>query len=236
MSCGIYKITNNINNKSYIGQSINIERRWREHKNLKIIDSILKNAFIKYEIKNFSFSILEECDREKLNEKEIFYIKKYNSLKPNGYNIVEGGNNFQKSVKLSKKDVEEIIKLLKNTTLTSKEIAKKFNVNYTTISSINTGTTWKNISINYPIRKANNKKYKKHCLDCGKEITKQSIRCRSCFEISQRKINRPSKEELIKELKETNFVQTGKRYNVSDVAIRKWCKGYNISDKAKDYK
>ena len=51
-----------------------------------------------------------------------------------------------------------------------------------------------------------------------------------------RLVERPSKEELILLLKEFNFTKVGKQFGVSDNAIRRWCRDYQISDKAKDYK
>ena len=82
MSTGIYKITNLINHNAYIGLSINIEKRWQEHKERsqnisnKEYNKVLYKAFRKYGIDNFKFEILEECKSEELKEKEIlFHIK-----------------------------------------------------------------------------------------------------------------------------------------------------------------
>lgn len=91
MSCGIYKITNTINNKSYIGQSINIEQRWQRHK--KATDNFaIHQAFRKYGLDSFTFEIIEECDQKYLDEREIYWIQYYNSL-ANGYNMIPGGSN-----------------------------------------------------------------------------------------------------------------------------------------------
>ena len=57
--CGIYQITNKVNNKIYIGQSIDIERRWNQHKYGKG-SVVLMNAIKKYGLDNFEFKILEE--------------------------------------------------------------------------------------------------------------------------------------------------------------------------------
>lgn len=97
---GIYKITNNINGKSYIGQSIDIKKRWREHKsasfnkNSKDYDMVIHRAIRKYGKENFSFEILEECNKEELNKKEIEWIEKYDSTNK-GYNVSLGGNNYE---------------------------------------------------------------------------------------------------------------------------------------------
>ena len=92
MITGIYKIENLINHKIYIGQSLYIEKRWHDHLFAKD-DFAIHQAFKKYGIQNFTFQILEECSVEELDEKEIYWINFYQSLVPNGYNMVEGGTN-----------------------------------------------------------------------------------------------------------------------------------------------
>ena len=90
---GIYKITNKLNNKCYIGQSINIEKRLKTHK-LSKNDSLIDNDIKKYGVENFSFEVVEECDYIELNIKESYYIKKYNSIN-HGYNIKEGSQKYK---------------------------------------------------------------------------------------------------------------------------------------------
>lgn len=93
--CGVYKITNNINGKVYIGQSINIENRWKDHiYALNRGDSnctVLQRAWNKYTQDNFSFEILELCSENELDGVEMKYIELYNSVQC-GYNIESGGN------------------------------------------------------------------------------------------------------------------------------------------------
>lgn len=89
--CGIYKITNLINNKSYIGQSIDIQKRWKKHQSATD-DFAIHQALRKYGVDNFEFSILEECEQSQLNEREIYWINVYNSIKY-GYNMIPGGSN-----------------------------------------------------------------------------------------------------------------------------------------------
>ena len=102
--CGIYKIENLINHKIYIGQAIDIKTRWTKHKNADDNFCIHK-ALKKYGIENFAFSIVEECPKKELNEKEKYYINFYNSLIPNGYNMIEGGANGAALMK--RKQVEQ---------------------------------------------------------------------------------------------------------------------------------
>ena len=93
--CGIYKIENIINGKVYVGQSINIKARWKDHinsLNRKSSHSVLlQRAWDKYKEDNFTFEILELCTEDMLDELEIKYIELYDSCN-NGYNIESGGN------------------------------------------------------------------------------------------------------------------------------------------------
>ena len=100
---GIYKITNQCNQKSYIGKSKDIQTRWRAHHtepfnpNADMYNSLFYRAIRKYGIENFSFEIIELCPEEKLNEREIYWISYYNtyikSPNCNGYNMTIGGEN-----------------------------------------------------------------------------------------------------------------------------------------------
>ena len=75
----------------YIGQSIDIEKRWEEHKFYSGKENTaIQSAFKKYGISNFSFEVIEECLREELDAKEIYWIAKYDSFN-NGYNLTQGG-------------------------------------------------------------------------------------------------------------------------------------------------
>lgn len=90
---GIYKITNKIDGKVYIGQSNDIERRIREHKRTRTetIDDYINVLGVE----NFDFEILEECSLDNLDSKEQEYVEKYNS-RQEGYNIQKGGYNNSK--------------------------------------------------------------------------------------------------------------------------------------------
>lgn len=69
---------------------------------------------------------------------------------------------------------------------------------------------------------------KKYYCSCGEERYKTSLLCIKCSGLARRKVNRPSKEVLRIELKESSFSAIGRKYGVSDNAIRKWCKTYNL--------
>ena len=156
---GIYKITNKINGKVYIGQSTKIERRWKNHKK----DAFWKNgpdyeyplyrAIRKYGLENFSFVVLEECQICDLNQREIYYIALYQSNKrENGYNQDDGGTCAIHG-KLTWDIVEQIKARIRNSDRLLKEIAIEFNVHENTIQNINSGRTWRVDCEHYPIRK-----------------------------------------------------------------------------------
>lgn len=92
----IYKITNKVNGKIYIGKTIySIQKRWEEHINDSIKerckDRPLYRAFNKYGINNFFIEEIEECDEKILNDRESFWIEFYGSFHK-GYNATKGGD------------------------------------------------------------------------------------------------------------------------------------------------
>lgn len=94
--CGIYSIENIINHKKYIGQSVNIKSRWMKHKselnNNNHDNDYFQKAWNKYGEENFEFTILEECSKDMLNERECYYIDLYNTMNRDyGYNLKSGG-------------------------------------------------------------------------------------------------------------------------------------------------
>ena len=92
--CGIYKITNLLTEQCYIGQSVNIQQRMKQHCKCGLgieasATNKLYNTMQKDGVWNFSFELLEECPKELLNEKEKFWIQMYQSNKF-GLNTVRG--------------------------------------------------------------------------------------------------------------------------------------------------
>ena len=90
---GIYKITYLKDGRCYIGQSVNLENRIKQHKRCEG-QSHIHNAIKKYGIENFSFEIIEECSLKALDEREQYWIKYYNSFYE-GFNETKGGQGFQ---------------------------------------------------------------------------------------------------------------------------------------------
>lgn len=160
----IYKITNRINGKIYIGQSKNPKERFQSHCSPSSNKSPVDCAINKYGRENFDFEIIEK-DIIDYNEKEKYWIAAYNSLVPNGYNISEGGKGSSginvsgenSSFSIYSQDlVDSVIEQLINTNKSYSQIAEELGVNsIQTISYINKGKQWKNNDVkSYPIRRS----------------------------------------------------------------------------------
>lgn len=236
---GIYKITNIINGKSYIGQSTNIHRRWQaeiadsNNINCHSYDYPLMRAFRKYGIDNFKFEIIEECRSEELNQKEVYWIDYFDTFF-HGYNQTLGGDT---TIRQPKENIIGVISDLTNTNMMHKDIAIKWDMSTEMVQGINTGRYWKH-NTNYPLQKRQMAKIS-YCEKCGKEITKGSKMCIDCYNVLQTiNSNKPDKESLIKDLciLQGNFTRVGKKYGVTDNTVRKWCKKYGMSNKSSDYK
>ena len=86
---GIYKVTNKVNGKVYIGQSVDIGRRWRQH--MTAADDIyFHKAIQKYGVDNFIWEVIEKCKKSELDERESYWIEYYDSFNK-GYNCTKGG-------------------------------------------------------------------------------------------------------------------------------------------------
>lgn len=92
----IYKITNNVNGKLYIGQTTHsLKKRWGEHCR-GIPNTAIKSAIKKYGKDSFTIEQLDTANTtDELNEKEIYWIEKLNTVTPNGYNLTHGGVKFR---------------------------------------------------------------------------------------------------------------------------------------------
>lgn len=234
---GIYKITNLQNGKCYIGQSINIESRWKDEKRRAFIESDnsynypISRAFRKYGLENFSFEVIEECPQSCLDDQEKYWISYFDSFY-NGYNQTLGGDSGR-MIKNTKDSLQGIILDLKTTELKHHQIAEKWNVSTEIVQGINTGRYWFNELEDYPLQKKQ-VKAPNFCKKCGIEISKGAEFCVTCYNLSNRKAVRPDRDELKRLIKNLPFTQIAKLYGVSDNAIRKWCKNENLPTRHAD--
>lgn len=215
MISGIYCIENLINSKKYIGKSYDIEKRWLNHKT-KLSNKIhennhLQKSWNKYGQENFNFYIIEECPKEKLIEKEIFYIS-YFDTKVNGYNMTDGGDgaygythSIEAKQKISTSNKKRII---------SEKTKKKMS------ESLKRRKVWnKGVSVSKEAKEKMSKAKigKKYSEDTKRKMSISRIREKNHFfgkhhseetkkKISEKKIN-PSKE-TIKKLSESHKGKT----------------------------
>lgn len=133
----IYKITNKVNNKVYIGQTrYTVESRWRQHKknfNFEHRQQPLYLAFAKYGLENFDIEQVEEVPVAQLDEREIYWIAYYDSFR-SGYNATIGGQGHKRLIWTDDKYDE--IRTLYLSGFTIKKIAELFNVSAWTIQHI----------------------------------------------------------------------------------------------------
>lgn len=168
----IYKITNQINNKCYIGQTTrNVEIRWNEH--IRKANTLKQNetyaihyALAKYGIQNFTFKIIDQCPNELLDEKETYWIKFYNSFY-DGYNLTKGGKTTKNTHYQNHDNL--IIQLYQNECFTCRQIADKLSMNKNYIGRI---LTKYNIPHNENLNK-NMKEFQKY----GNSFNKKIVQC-----------------------------------------------------------
>lgn len=134
----IYKITNKINNKCYIGQTIKTaEQRWKEHQTHAFGShendrkKILYRAIRKYGIENFTFEVIQDNiqTQEQLDKAEIYWIDYYNSF-IDGYNATFGGQKYHKILP-NAAIIQDYYK-----TRSARKTALNFHIDHTTVDDI----------------------------------------------------------------------------------------------------
>lgn len=155
----IYIIKNDINDKVYVGQSKKAAHRWEQYKSaVRHGDSkqIIVRAMIKYGIEHFHMEILEHSV-ENFDEREIYWIAFYNSIIPNGYNIAKGGRGTGVGLDnpnhiLTAKQLQSIIDDILYTDWSFAKIAREHGVNPGLVVTINSGVSYYNPNLTYPLK------------------------------------------------------------------------------------
>lgn len=136
----IYKVTNLINNKVYIGQTIQtVQNRWYRHCGKSGISQAelnthFKRAILKYGKDNFKIETIEDCDSSLLNEREKYYISYFDSYN-NGYNSTLGGRDGFKLYKTNDETNHQIAQLYEEG-FSLREIGREYNLDKTTVKGI----------------------------------------------------------------------------------------------------
>lgn len=157
----VYKITNKINQKIYIGISKNPQARWKQEcseGNAKF--QLISKAIQKYGKENFSFEILETYENEKeALQREYELVNEYRSIFPYGYNMVPGGGKppllkgeKNPMTKISEDLAKKIQKELVDFSIPLKTIVAQNKVTRDIVRHINDGDSWKNPNLSYPLR------------------------------------------------------------------------------------
>jgi group I intron endonuclease len=223
---GIYIIENKVNNKVYIGQSKDIEKRLKEHRRRayrgnentnKEYNKYLYRAIRKYGLENFTFNILEECSIELLDEKESYYILKYKSNDEYfGYNETSGYDSAQYGVsgeehpnhKLSENDVYYIRECY-NQHFSKDEVYEEFKdkINPTGFHKVWNNATWKNI--HQDVYTEENRQYYLHQRNShpGSNNPKAKLTEEMVYNIRLRKKNGESRKEVYEDYKYTGITE-----------------------------
>lgn len=210
-----------INKIVYVGQTVNLNNRHYRHIKIDPYDDTLKEynyplsrGIRKYGENNYELIILEKgLLRKQLNERERYWIKYYNTYY-DGYNQSLGGSN-PVMIKHDEEEIDKVIDLLKNTTLSFQKIADECQISLTHVYNINTGQRRKRDNIEYPIRSSLAKGTR------GIKFSQQE-----CEEIHNFILNNPKK----------TFKEIAKKYNCSDWTIRQINKGETKAYKLEKYK
>lgn len=154
----IYKYTNLINGKVYIGQTRQtLKQRDHRHQNELNDNTYFHRAIKKYGRENFSLELVEDnIPLNELDKKEKYYIDYFESfyITGKGYNLTQGGQWGSGTQKLTLWQAKKIQWLLANTDRPFRLIGNDYNVSLSCISDINRGRTFIDNTIEYPIRKA----------------------------------------------------------------------------------
>lgn len=224
---GIYKITNLVNDKVYIGQSNCIEKRIAQHKSpyeqQRFSSKPLYQAFSKYGIDNFKFEVVEECQITELDEKEMYWISQCQSLTyQNGYNVRSGGEgnageNHPRH-KMTEKDVIDI-RTRYNNRERCKDVEKMYmdRIGRSGFSKIWKGETW--VHIMPEVYTEGNKQFHKHNTgQQGSQNGRSKLTEEDVISIRMRKKNGEAWDSVYKD-----YVYTG----ITEGSFRNTWRGYN---------
>lgn len=257
MKKDIYIIKNDINDKVYIGQSKNPAKRWLNHlynakyeyKIGKIKQKLHEDmAILGYE--HFHYEILES-QIENFDERERYWIKYYNSVDPNGYNVSRGGQgdnpnlDSYNAIFKTEEELNKCIEEISSSKKTFENIAKKYGCSAEVISTINSGKRYKNNNLKYPLRQTrySDELLKQICYSLKYELdmpfteiaNKYSIDYSQLSEINNGKIHYISSESYPLRKKRKKDLDTevvdSIRYDINYSDLPMWgiARKYNIS-------
>ena len=213
---GIYVIVNTVNGKVYVGQAVDIHKRWINHKsklnNSHHFNQSLQSAWIKYGASSFKFEVLENCSINQLSEREQFYINYYTE-KDLCYNFAKDVRAFMRGVPRSEETRRRMSDAAKNRPTISDETRMRMSEAAKKRPPINEKTrqrlsvAGKNISKETRQKLSNASKGNAHSL--GKKHSKETREKMS--EAHKGKKTPPVKEETRRKISEANKGNTNRR-------------------------
>lgn len=247
----IYKVTNSVNGKIYIGQTIRglIRRRWSHESKARRgkTSMLLPKAIKKYGKENFKWEIIENCDsKDEMDEMEFHYIKQFNSIAKNGYNITFGGEGCHgyKHSELQKKTMNayKIGKKLSKESIEKRSLLQSYDWELTIpngeikiIRNLSKFCSLNGLNVNSMYRVAR-----------GTRNSYRGYKCRKLTNNSNRSLSNRTRELLLiihrgkkysKEQLEKRALTAGSKWvvtypNTSEISIlnlKKFCKENNIN-------
>lgn len=204
----------------YVGQTVNLNNRHYRHFKIDPWDNCLKEynyplsrGIRKYGEDAYELIILEKnLKKEKMNEREKYWIEYYDTYY-NGYNQSLGGS-APVMVKHDEEEIDNVIKLLKDTNKTFQEIANECNISLTHVYNINTGQRRRRDGLIYPIRSNKEKGTK------GLKFSQEE-----CKEIHEFIINNPSEK----------ITKIAEKFNCSVWVINQIIKGATKAYRLEEY-
>ena len=235
---GIYCIRNLINQKCYIGQSVDIANRWKQHRIASSYSNLPLYIDIReFGLENFDFSIVCLCNREDLTRLELRTMLDYQNNNYSLYNIIKPENT---NIKITDDIILNIIISLQDCELSHSEIALLFDVSVEVVDGINTGRLYRLPNVEYPIvdykaLSEANLRLKQTCPICGASKHKSARYCLSCY-LSYKASNIPDRETVKNLVRNNSLLEVGRLYSVSDNAVRRWCDKYNLPRRKSEIK
>lgn len=213
MDCGIYCIENITTHKKYIGQSNNIKERWRKHiseLNHGYHDNdYLQKAWNKYGESDFKFTVLEYCNPDDLDEREVYYINEYNTTERElGYNLKTGGQNGGSI--FSKESKQKL----------SKSIKKSYTDELREIRRRDALKQWANPEIKAKISGTNSSRYGQHLSEEARKSIGDSKRGKSSYRLINIPVLCVETQQIYK-----NASNAGKIEHIDSCSILKCCRG-----------
>lgn len=159
MNKDIYIIENDINDMVYVGQTNNVTLRWQQHKsaaNTGRITVYVDQVMREMGVEHFSIRLLES-DVKNSDDREKYWISQFNSFFPNGYNKTIGGERGYggcgwTASKLNTEQLTSLIRDIQETKISFDKLGEKYGVSCAVVTAINSGESYFDKKLSYPLR------------------------------------------------------------------------------------